>query len=163
MEETRPVARTSGLRTEQVDDELVVFDTNRELFFRLNRSAATVWGSSDGTRTVADLVAVLAEHVGELADEDLVLVTLDRLWESELIESGYVPRGPRQETLSRRRFMRRASTVGAAVVAALPVVQAVVAPTPAMAQSTGPPPTTTPPPITTPPPPTQTPPPPTFP
>jgi hypothetical protein len=154
VDEVRPVARTSGLRTEQVDDELVVFDTSRDLFFRLNRSAATVWGSSDGSRTVADLVAVLTEHVGELADEDLVLVTLDRLQESELIESGYLPRDPRQETLSRRRFMRRAGTVGAAVVAALPVVQAVVAPTPAMAQSAGMPPNPT-----TPPPPTQTPPP----
>jgi DNA-binding transcriptional ArsR family regulator len=129
----KPLARTENLLTEELDDELLVYDEHQQLACRLNRTAALVWRSADGKRTVADLVEVLREEV-ELADEDLVMVTLDRLEENGLIEAGYTRRDADDARVSRRRFIRRIGVVGTAALA-LPVVQSIVAPTPAAAQS----------------------------
>jgi hypothetical protein len=45
----------------------------------LNRTAAIVWRSCDGQNTIAELVELLGEEIGDLADEDLVMLTLDSL------------------------------------------------------------------------------------
>jgi len=147
MVQGRPVARTDELLVEEIGGELLLYDKRDHMAYRLNQTAALVWRESDGTRTVVDLVEVLAEHLGELADEDLITVTLDRLHEHGLIESGYAMREPAAEQFSRRRFMRRASAAGAAALA-LPAVQAILAPSAAAAAS---PPPSTPPPSTPPP------------
>jgi hypothetical protein len=126
----RPSARTEDLLTEEIDGELLIYDERWDTAFRLNRTAAIVWRSSDGERTVADLVEILREEIGTVADEDLVMVTLDHLEEQRLLESGYPQRDPDAATLSRRRFIHRAGVVGSAAVA-LPVIQGIVAPTPA--------------------------------
>jgi hypothetical protein len=131
-----PLARTADLLTEEVDGELLVYDESRDTACRLNHTAAVIWRSCDGKRTVEDLISVLAEEVGELADEDLVLVTVDRLDDHGLIESGYTRRDSDATRLSRRRFIRRVGVVGTAAVA-LPMVQSIVAPTSAAAQSGG--------------------------
>lgn len=129
----RPLARSEGLLSEELDDELLVYDEQRHLACRLNRTAALVWRHADGARSVADLVEVLRSKI-ELADEDLVLVALDQLVEHELIESGYPARDHDEARMSRRRFIRRVGVVGAAALA-LPVVESVVAPTAAAAAS----------------------------
>jgi len=136
VEEIRPVARIEGLLTEEVDGELLVYDGERDVACRLNSTAALVWRSSDGERTVADLVAVLSEELGEVADEDMVMVALDTLAEHGLIENGHEPREATASRLSRRRFLRRVGVVGAAAVA-MPVVHSIVVPTPAAAASGG--------------------------
>ena len=131
-----PVARTEDVYTEQVDTEILLFDGRRAVFFQLNRTAALVWQNADGTRTVTDLVEILRHEVGDLADEDLVLVSLDRLKEQDLLESGYEPREPEEARFSRRRWIQRTLLAGTAAMAALPVVTGMVAPTPAAASST---------------------------
>lgn len=131
-----PVARSADLLTEELDEELLVYDEQRHVACRLNRTAALVWQNSNGERSVTDLVEVLREEVGELADEDLVMVTLDRLAEHGLLSSGYAPRERETARLSRRRFIRRVGVIGAAALA-LPVVQSIVAPVPAAAASPG--------------------------
>lgn len=132
MGDIRPLARTGDLLTEQVDDELLVFDTETNVACRLNRTAALVWRASDGERTLADLVEMLAEEFGDVADEDLVLMSLDTLVEHGLIVSGYERRDSTAERLSRRRFFRRVGVAGAGAMAA-PVVFSMVAPTAAAA------------------------------
>lgn len=134
MSSPKPLARTSNMLTEELDDELLVYDESQQTASRLNRTAALVWRGADGQRTVTDLVELLHGELGELADEDLVMVTLDRLEEQGLIESGYVRRDPDVARMSRRRFIRRVGVVGSAALA-LPVVQGIVAPTPAAAAS----------------------------
>ncbi|HTX46499.1 MAG TPA: PqqD family protein [Solirubrobacteraceae bacterium] len=129
-----PNARRQGLLTESVDGELIIYDQASDLVCRLNRTAACVWKASDGTRTVGDLVDVLAQDLGDVADEDLVLVTLDSLSEYGLLEAGYPQRDEASSQLSRRRFIRSAGVVGVAA-AALPMVSSLVAPTPAAAFS----------------------------
>jgi hypothetical protein len=129
-----PQARRHDVHTEQLKDELLVYDETRDTAHSLNRTAAAVWRASDGTRTTDDLVRVLADELGDLADEDLVLVTLDDLRAAELIE-GAPKRDPEVARLSRRRFIRRVGAVGTAALA-LPVVHSIVAPDPAAAGTT---------------------------
>jgi hypothetical protein len=131
--ELRPIARTEGLMTEEVDDELLVYDQRHESAHRLNRTAAIVWRNADGNRSVGDLVKVLAETLGDLADEDLVMVALDDLGRSGLLLDDE-PRPADETRVSRRRFIRRVGVVGTAALA-LPIVYSMASPTPAAAQS----------------------------
>jgi Coenzyme PQQ synthesis protein D (PqqD) len=129
-----PRARSEDLLIEQLGNELLVYDERRDMATRMNHTAAVVWRNSDGRRTIADLVELLRAEVGEVADEDLVMITLDYLEEQDLLESGYDSRELAAIRLSRRRFIERAGLAGTAAIV-LPVVQSIVAPTPAAAAS----------------------------
>jgi hypothetical protein len=133
MSDDRPKARAEGIHTETMDSDLLVFDEETGNAHSLNRTAAIVWRNCDGTRTVDDLVAVLSDELGEVADEDLVLVTLDDLRAGNLIE-GTEERDREAARHSRRRFIRRVGTVGSAALV-LPIVHSITAPEPAAAQS----------------------------
>jgi hypothetical protein len=128
-----PRARTNELLIEELEDELLVYDLAADRAHRLNATAAAVFRHADGKRTVAELVDVLAEEVGEVSDEDLVLITLDGLVEAGLVED-YEKRSTKAARSSRRKFIARAGAVGAAA-ASLPVVHSIVAPTVAQAQT----------------------------
>jgi hypothetical protein len=130
----RPLARTEDVVVEYLGTDLVVYDQRSNLASVLNRTAALVWENADGERTVADLAAVVEAELGDVADEDLVLVSLDRLYERGLIDSGYEGRAAEDSRHSRRRFIRRAGVVGAAALA-LPVIQSIVLPMPSAASS----------------------------
>jgi hypothetical protein len=126
-----PRARTNELLIEELENELLVYDLAADRAHRLNATAAAVFRHADGERTIADLVDVLAEEVGAVADEDLVLITLDGLVEAGLVEQ-YEKRATKDTRTSRRKFIARAGAVGAAA-ASLPVVHSIVAPTVAQA------------------------------
>jgi hypothetical protein len=128
-----PCARTTELLIEELEDELLVYDLAADKAHRLNATAAAVFRHADGTRTIPDIVDVLAEQVGVLADEDLVLITLDGLVEAGLVEE-YEKRSTKDTRTSRRKFIQRAGAVGAAA-AALPIVHSIIAPTVAQAQT----------------------------
>lgn len=125
LSRVRPKARVDGLLTEQVGDETIVFDGERQEAHSLNRSASIVWRHSDGTHTVPQLAGVLGQELGIEANESLVEYALDRLAGARLLEAN---------SITRRDAMRRISFAGAAAVA-LPVVLSIIAPTPAMAAS----------------------------
>jgi len=127
-----PLARIDGLLTEEVDEDLLVYDSRHDIAFRLNSTAALVWRSCDGNRTVGDLLAILTAELGDLASEDMVLMALDELAEHDLIVSGYAQREAEAIRLSRRRFFRSAGIAGAAAAAA-PLVYSMVVPTSAAA------------------------------
>jgi len=115
--------------------EFTALLTDIGLACRLNRTAAVVWKHCDGDHDVSELVEVLRDEIGELADEDLVMITLDQLQEQGLLASGHGSRDVTTARESRRRFIRRVGVVGAAALA-LPVVQSIVAPPARAAAST---------------------------
>lgn len=117
----RPVALTESLVTNEVDGELVVRDAERGLTCRLNACAAVVWKACDGSRTPDDLVDVVAGEFGPHADQDLILLALDDLFEHDLITSGYERRKPSAARQSRRRLLRRLGLAGATPIT-LPIV-----------------------------------------
>ena len=128
MESLKPVhpkARQNDLLVEQIGDETVVYDGQRQEAHSLNRAASIVWQNSDGTRTIPQLAAMLGTAMGVEPNESIVEYALDRLAGAHLLEDSSV---------SRRDLVRRMTFVGVAAVG-LPVVLSIVAPTDAMAAS----------------------------
>jgi hypothetical protein len=118
-----PVARQSGLVVQEMPDEVLVYDMQSNKAHCLNRSAATVWRSCDGTRSVADIVR---EFDGKVT-EDFVWLAIDQLNESNLLEAGMTPRFAGH---SRRQVLK---TIGLASMVAIPVISSLVAPQNALA------------------------------
>jgi hypothetical protein len=128
----RPLARSSDLVVEPVGDELIVFDSERNVAHSLNGIAARVWQACDGAR---DLDA-LAAHCG--ADEQTVRLALERLRDVQLLEDGgelLVAGSAEREGVSRRAMLRRSVLAGAGVGLAVPVIRSITAPSLAMAAS----------------------------
>lgn len=125
LEPIHPKARQNDLLVEQVGEETVVYDGQRQEAHSLNRAASIVWQNSDGTRTIPQLAAMLGTAMGIEPNESIVQYALDRLAGAHLLEDSSV---------SRRDLVRRMTFAGAAAVA-LPVVLSIVAPTDAMAAS----------------------------
>jgi coenzyme PQQ synthesis protein D (PqqD) len=126
-----PKSRRSGVLVDHVRDETIVYDEERQQAHSLNRTAGFVWTHSDGTRSVSDLAALLANELGIEVSESLVEYTLEELSRVHLLEN---QDASEEVSVGRRDVLRRLATAGAAAVA-LPVVLSVLAPTPAMAAS----------------------------
>ncbi len=128
-----PQARTDRLLVTDVDDEVVVYDLERQRAHNLNHTAALVWRSADGERSEEDLSALVSARLDVDDAQDIVRVALKRLSDAYLLRE---PVGDvtDQVDLTRRNAMRRLAAVG---IGLLPVVRSIAAPTPAMAQSLG--------------------------
>ena len=127
----KPRAKRDGVLSEQIDDELIVYDQQSNRGHCLNRTAGLVWRHADGDRTIADLAAILRADLDPVADEDLVWHALDRLSAAHLLEEP--PRRPVDEMrASRRRFIAKVGLVGVATLL-LPVVTSVASPSSAQA------------------------------
>jgi hypothetical protein len=113
----RPRARTDGLVLEELDGELLVYDTERDRAHCLNATAARVLRACDGARTPAELARDLA------LDGGVVGLALAQLADARLLDGA---------PARRRRPTRRQLLVSAA---ALPLVLSISAPAAAQAAS----------------------------
>ena len=133
FERACPRARQDGLVVEQVDEELLIYDLERDRAHSLNATAARVFRHCDGERDAAALAARLSDEAGESVDEELVRAALGRLSDARLLEEPVARTSPQERGWSRREALRKLGYAGAAGLA-LPVVKSIVAPTPAEAQ-----------------------------
>lgn len=124
-----PTARKTGLVIQEVPEEVLVYDMNTNKAHCLNKTAALVWRSCDGSRTVSEI----ADHVGSLAGEkvtdDFVWLAIDQLNANDLLEKEIEADF---KGLSRRDVIKR---IGLTSMVALPVIASLVAPPTAMAAS----------------------------
>ena len=121
----RPMARTDRLVVKNVADEVLIYDLERHRAYGLNPTAAAVWRRCDGTRTAAEIAEVTRAGAAPV-NVEAVRYALDTLSRARLLAT------PIRETgMTRRELMRRLGTSAAA----LPLVLAITAPTPASAQS----------------------------
>ena len=119
-----PTALRTSVLVQEVDRELVLYDTARHVAHRLNGFTARVWNECDGRASVAEIARRVSTEV-EPVDEEMVHVALDALREAGLLtEAGVV---------TRRAALRRMAAVAGGVVA--PLVVSIAAPTPADALS----------------------------
>src|SRR5687767_759092 len=86
-----PTARQSGLVVQEMPDEVLVYDIESNKAHCLNRSAALIWRSCDGTNSIADIVKQF-ETSGGRVTEDFVWLAIDQLNETGLLEGGVSPR-----------------------------------------------------------------------
>ena len=130
-----PRKRQEDLVVQEIGDETIIYDERRNHAHRLNRTAALVWSRCDGQRSVADLAALLQRETDALVTEDMVWLALNRLEKEQLLQDA--PAHPDHAArVTRRDVLRKAALAGGAALL-IPVVQSVVAPTPAMAMSVG--------------------------
>jgi hypothetical protein len=61
--------RRPDLMARTVDDELVIFDRDRNQVHRLNTTAAYVWNSCDGRHTPSDIAKDLASDFDRAQDD----------------------------------------------------------------------------------------------
>src|SRR5436305_10494248 len=95
-----PAGRRDGLIVEELDGELLIYDTERDRAHSLNAVAAAVWRASDGVRepkAIAELAGVT---------EDDVWRALSQLDERRLLD-GELPRRMSGPEYSRRQAVRR--------------------------------------------------------
>jgi Coenzyme PQQ synthesis protein D (PqqD) len=121
-----PPGRREGLIVEALDDELLVYDSERAKAHSLNRVAATVWELSDGERDAAAIAAAAD------VSEDDVWRALSQLEERRLLD-GELPRRMSGPEYSRRQAVRRMGLIGASAAFAAPLVKSIVVPTAAQA------------------------------
>lgn len=129
-----PQARCDRLIVQEMGEETVIYDEQRDRIHLLNRTAALVWGRCDGTRTASEIAGILQGELAAPVTEEIVWFALDRLDKAHLLRERLAR--PPAVSLSRRQMLRKAALVGG-ISLLLPVVQSMVAPTPAMAMSIG--------------------------
>ena len=125
-----PEARAGGLLTEQVGDEIVVYDTESKDVHCLSPLAAAVFEQCDGRTDHAAIAESAGVRLGRPVTKDEVSAAIAQLEERSLLERP--PVLLQQGGVSRRDLAKKTAKLGAAV-ASVPLITSIVAPTAAMA------------------------------
>jgi hypothetical protein len=123
----KPIARKQGLVIQELPDEVLVYDLDRDRAHCLNATAAFVWQRCDGKNTTAQIARTLGRQFDCAVDEKIVWLALDQLGKNHLLDRQPAP-PPALMGMNRRAMVRAFSL---AVFVAVPVVTSIVAPTPA--------------------------------
>jgi hypothetical protein len=110
-------ARRDDLLTQEMGEELVVYDHTSQTAHRLNHSAALVFGAADGTRTETQLSAIIEQELGATNGKELLELALQRLQEANLLQENQgISRG------------WKSLLAGAGIALLLPVMETLLAP-----------------------------------
>src|SRR5260370_30423126 len=125
----KPLARKEGLVIQDLQDEVLVYDLDRDHAHCLNETAAFVWERCDGRTTASEIARLLSKKVNAPIDEKVVWLAVDQLRRNHLMTNSAVP----PQILSGMNRRQMVQALGLAAAIALPVVASIVAPTPAQA------------------------------
>jgi len=123
----RPV---DHLIIQNLDDELLIYDTSNNKAHCLNSSLRAVWEQCDGNRSLPDIVANLQKTYGRQFSSDHVRLALKQLRSQRLLQND-LPNS-KLKGISRRDVVRK---IGRGALAAVPLIASVAIPTPAEAAS----------------------------
>jgi hypothetical protein len=129
-----PLARTDDLVVEELDGELLVYDSNNQRAHCLGVTAARVWRACDGEASVEAICAALDMDAETVNDALAELERTELLQSSGLLEvlNGNGNGASNGIGLTRREMGKRSAQVGGAAFAA-PLILSIAAPTPAAA------------------------------
>ena len=116
---------------QEVGSETLVYDLRTHKAKCLNETSAAIWKLCDGEKDAIGIAIALSAELKANVSEDLIWLAFDELEKEELFD------GPEREFgkfdgLSRREVVRK---VGFAAVIALPIINSIVSPLAANAQS----------------------------
>jgi hypothetical protein len=117
IQNSRPLARSTGIIVQPVRDEVILYDTARDETHLLNAVSARIWNLADGNHTVSEIAENLSQLTGEPSNPELVRFALGQLDRKGLL--GGEPGSARWAGLTRREFLSKFALAAAAV----PVVQ----------------------------------------
>ncbi|MEO8435580.1 MAG: PqqD family protein [Pyrinomonadaceae bacterium] len=124
-----PRARREKLVIQEMAEEVLVYDLERDQAHCLNQTAAMVWKHCDGESDAAMIAGRLTEELRAPVDERMVWFALEQLGRDRLLEGPMVAPAT-MAGMTRRQMVR---TLGVAAVVAVPLITTIVAPTPAQA------------------------------
>ena len=122
--------KSEQVYVEAIDQELCVYDWQRQKMHTLNPTAALVWQQCDGQTSPVAMAARLEQELNVPDAEKLVWLSLDRLEKAHLLEEKVTRPTPGQRRFTRREVLK----VAGISLALLPVVKSIMLPTPAQAQ-----------------------------
>lgn len=128
-----PRARREQLLVQDLPDELLIYDLERHKAYCLNQTAARIWRSCDGRRTVEEMARVLERELDRPVKESLIWFALEQLSRYRLLEE-QVEIPASKERITRRELAR---TLGIATAALVPFITAITAPMAAQAATCG--------------------------
>jgi len=128
--QNKPQMRQDGLIVRELDNEILIYDTDKDKAHCLNETAALVWKQCDGRTTPVEISRALSHQLGATIDERVVWFALKQLSRDHLLEKELTPPALFTAGLNRREMVR---VLGLAAVVAVPLVTSIVAPTPAQA------------------------------
>lgn len=126
---SNPRARQDGLIVQNLPDETLVYDLERDRAHCLNQTAAFVWRHCDGQTSAQEIARALKNEIKRPVDEKLVWLAIDQLGRNHLLkEAPVLP--PSVVGINRREVVR---ALGLTAAVAIPMVASIVAPLPAQA------------------------------
>ncbi len=121
-----PRSRKDNLVIRELDDETLVYDTERDEAHCLNQTAALVWEQCDGKTTAEQAARSLQSKLDVSVDTDLVWLAIKQLERFHLVESS-----TKSPFVSRRNLVLKY----APAALALPVIMSITTPAPAQVAS----------------------------
>src|SRR3954465_16044536 len=118
----KPRARKDRLVVQELGDETLVYDLDRDRAHCLNQTAGFVWRRCDGRATARDIAQALGKSVDGQVEETLVWLAIDQLARHHLLQE--IPPPLKNFAGMNRRELVRALGLSAAV--AVPVVASIV-------------------------------------
>jgi len=116
-----PIAKTMGVTTKKLGDELVVFDANNGSVHHLNRVAELVWRACDGRTDAESLARIVGRATGVADAGPAVELALEQLSRRGLLAM------PVERATADRRRDRRQALKHLATALAIPTVMTVTA------------------------------------
>ncbi len=123
-----PKKREHGLKVEEFQGEVLVYDLDNHRAHCLNGVAVSVWNELDGTRSVEDIARRIAATQRAQPDEDLVWRALNELDGASLLETSL-----EAAVIADRSKRQTLAKIGWAI--GIPLVLSIAVPEPAFAQS----------------------------
>ena len=127
-----PHARSDGLVITDLDEEILIYDKDRDKAHCLNPTAALVWKYSNGKRSVAEIARAMQNKLHSPVDEQIVWFALKQLEKDHLLQD-QVTLPTQLAGVTRREFVKKMGVAAAAVT--VPIVISLTAPQSAFAQS----------------------------
>jgi hypothetical protein len=127
-----PRARTDQLLVQELTDETLVYDLERNRAHCLNRSAALIWKRCDGKTSIRDISRSVSRELESRIDERTVWYAISQFNKDQLLMEELPLPGTAAKSMNRRQMVR---TLGVAAAVAVPLVTSIVAPTAVQAVS----------------------------
>jgi len=124
-----PKARRENLIVQELPDELLIYDEERDRAHCLNQTASTIWQKCDGRTSVEEITRFLSEKAKSPVPDQVVWYALQQFERNHLLAEEIAP-PPALAGLNRRQMVR---ALGIAAVVAVPLVTSILAPVPAQA------------------------------
>lgn len=129
MNSQLPRSRKDGLTVQNVEDDVLIYDSVNVQAHSLNRTAALVWKYADGKHSISQIAQLVGKELGAPVSVETVEYALAQLDKSGLLQTSDT--APAWSNLTRREFIKAATTAALLV----PVVKTVRIPGPSQGGS----------------------------